>query len=156
MVAALPRYYLDTSVLNYVFATHIPEHRDASVALLDKARAGRVQGYISDIVLGELARAPEQKRVELEDLISSSNLGILDTTERAVHLAQKYLEEGIFPGRYINDALHVAIAVVNSLDCVISWNFRHIVRPTTRRRVNSANRLLGYPEIEIASPEEVL
>jgi predicted nucleic acid-binding protein len=142
--------------LNYAFATHIPEHREASVALLDKARAGRVHGYISDVVLGEVARAPAQKRAELENLISASNLGILDTTERAVHLAQKYIDEGIFPGRYVNDALHVAVAVVNNLDCVISWNFRHIVRPTTRRRVNAANRLLGYPEIEIASPEEVL
>lgn len=48
------------------------------------------------------------------------------------------------------------LLVVNALDCVVSWNFRDIVRPITRRLVNRVNATVGYGEIEIASPEEVV
>lgn len=55
----------------------------------------------------------------------------------------------------MNDALHLAAAVVHEFDVVISWNFEHLVKLKTRQAVNGLNRLLGYREIEIVSPEEV-
>jgi hypothetical protein len=43
-----------------------------------------------------------------------------------------------------------------SVDAVVSWNFRDIVNIRTRRAVHSVNLRLGYPLIEIVSPEEVV
>jgi predicted nucleic acid-binding protein len=147
---------LDTSVLNFAFETEAVEHRDASLALFDKVRSGSIEAYVSDVVLREISRAPTVRRAQLQRLVGDIKPSVLELTEPAQDLAEKYLEEGIIPRRYEDDARHVAIAVVNGLDCVISWNFRHLVRPATRRRINAVNRLLGYPEIDIVSPEEVL
>jgi hypothetical protein len=42
------------------------------------------------------------------------------------------------------------------MDAIISWNFRHIVKLKTKVEVNGVNKLLGYKEVEICSPEEVI
>jgi hypothetical protein len=51
---------------------------------------------------------------------------------------------------------HLAVATVNGVDAVISWNFRDIVNIRTRRAVHSINLRLGLPLIEIVSQEEVV
>ncbi len=151
-----PRYYLDTSVLNFAFEADAVVYRDASLDLLEEIRSGSIEAYVSDVVIREVSRAPAVRRAQLRQLINQLKPEILELTDSAQELAEKYIAEGIIPRRYVDDARHVAVAVVNGLDCVISWNFRHLVRPATRRRVNAVNRLLGYGEIDIASPEEVL
>lgn len=55
-----------------------------------------------------------------------------------------------------DDALHIACASVNDLDAIISWNFEHIVKLKTKREVVGINVLLGYKEIGIYSPWEVV
>lgn len=46
--------------------------------------------------------------------------------------------------------------MINGIEAIVSWNFEHIVKLKTRVMVNGVNRLLGYHEIEICSPEEVV
>jgi len=65
------------------------------------------------------------------------------------------MEGGVVPVRFRDDAVHIAVAVVNDLDVVVSWNLEHMVKLRTRTRVNAINRLNGYKEIEICTPEEV-
>jgi hypothetical protein len=74
----------------------------------------------------------------------------------AVALADRYVETGVIPPSAATDALHMAIAAVEELNVVVSLNMRHIVRLKTRTGVNGINRLEGYRDIEIATPEEVL
>ena len=45
---------------------------------------------------------------------------------------------------------------MHELGVLVSWNFEHLVKLKTRVGVNGLNRLLGYREIEIVSPEEVV
>jgi hypothetical protein len=76
--------------------------------------------------------------------------------EEAENLADRYVEAHLIPDRYRNDAVHLAIAVVHDYDAVVSWNFEHMVKLKTRLGVNGLNKMLGYREIEIVSPEEVV
>ncbi len=76
-------------------------------------------------------------------------------TKEADTLSKEYLKEEIIPERYSTDALHIAIAVVNSMDVIISWNMSHIVRLKTIKGVNEINKKLNYPQIFINTPEEV-
>ena len=80
----------------------------------------------------------------------------LEITEEIKMLANKYIEQGIIPLKYEDDALHIAIASVNGLDIIVSWNFKHIVKAKTKREVAGINLLLGYKEIDIYSPWEVV
>ena len=54
-----------------------------------------------------------------------------------------------------SDANHVAVAVVNGIQYLASWNFRHLVKIATRRLVNLVNALVGYGQIEIVAPPEL-
>ena len=59
------------------------------------------------------------------------------------------------PEKYISDAEHVSVATVNRMDYVCSWNFRHLVKVSTRREVNLVNALQGYGPVEIIAPPEL-
>lgn len=76
----------------------------------------------------EIGRAPKEKLDKLINLINSLDLEELETNQEIQELAKRYLQEGIIPKQYEDDALHIAIASVNNLDAVVSWNFTHIVR----------------------------
>jgi hypothetical protein len=49
----------------------------------------------------------------------------------------------------------VAVATVARVDALVSWNFKHPVNLKTRRAIHATNLRLGYPLIDIVSPEEV-
>lgn len=96
------------------------------------------------------------KRVQLEDLLKKTTPFLLRVDSEVERLADCYIKERIIPEKYRGDALHIAAAVVNRIEVIISWNFEHIVKLKTRIMVNGINKLQGYPGIEICSPEEVV
>ena len=84
-----------------------------------------------------------------------SGFEFLGIPEEVKNLADEYVRRTIFPEHYKTDAIHVAVAVVNDIDFLISWNFKHLVKVKTRRMVNLVNVVLGYPAIEIIAPPEL-
>jgi len=58
--------------------------------------------------------------------------------------------------RHIADAQHIAIASVERVDILVSWNFQQIVNLDRIRAFNSINLKEGYPILEIRSPREVI
>jgi predicted nucleic acid-binding protein len=154
-----PRIYLDTSVWNFVLVEDVPERherRELTRQLFDQIRDGDYEPYISVVVLDEMAAAPEPRRSELYDLVDELSPVVLELTPEVLALSKEYIQQGTIPAKYGNDALHIAVAVTNDLDLLLSWNFAHIVKLKTRRVVSATSRLLGYKEIEICSPEEVV
>ena len=71
-------------------------------------------------------------------------------------LSGEYVKQGAVPEKYPEDAYHIAVAVVNDLDIVPSWNFRHIVRRKTKDIVNMVNTMQNQRHIEITTPGELL
>lgn len=51
--------------------------------------------------------------------------------------------------------LHIALATVASVDVVVSWNFRHIVRLDKIQLFNGVNIERGYRTLAVYSPREV-
>lgn len=150
------RIYLDTSVLNFAMGGAEPHHVAATQTMFRQLQTGIFTGYVSAVVIQEILAAPEPKRGELAQLVETHKLGVLELEAAAESLAQRYMEHRLVPRRYENDARHIAVAVANNLDAVVSWNFRHMVNVKTRLAVNGINRLEGYHEIEIVTPEEVI
>ena len=58
--------------------------------------------------------------------------------------------------KHVADAQHIAIASVERVDVLVSWNFQQIVNLNSIRAFNAVNLKLGYPILEIRSPREVL
>ena len=66
------------------------------------------------------------------------------------------VSEGALPQKSIADASHIAAASVNTLDMIISLNFRHIVKERTIEMTGAINTLLGYKPMKIKTPMEVI
>lgn len=150
------KYYLDTTIFNFVFAEGDAEKKDITLKLFKDLSLIAEGIYISYEVIREISRAPEPRKSQLEGLLRETNPLLLEVDIEAEKLAERYVKEGIIPERYRSDALHIAVAVTNEIEVIVSWNFEHIVKLKTRVMVNGVNRLLGYHEIEICSPEEVI
>lgn len=119
------RVYLDTSVIGGYFDE---EFEKETKDFFDRIFNNDFLVYFSEVSEAELALAPE---------------------------FVKKLKEKILGKASLDDAYHIAIATVNRLDLLVSWNFKHIVNYDKIRLFNSVNLKLGYPVIEIRSPKDL-
>ncbi len=153
------KLYLDTSIINFAIATQqVEKEKGITLKLLNQIVQGKFEGYISDIVLQEIQKTPDETKRQalLNEIQARSSLQNILSNNRAETLAEKYISEGIIPVRYRDDALHIAVATVYNLDVIVSWNFEHLVKTKTRREVQGINTLMGYRFIDIATPTEVI
>lgn len=112
--------------------------------------------FTSVVTLEELDRAPREAKGELLALVEEYGMRILARTDPAINLARIYVERGMVPARFKPDAEHIAIASINGVDVIVSWNLEHIVKLKTKLMVKEINREQGYPIPDIVRPDEVL
>lgn len=147
-----PRIYIDTSVIGGCFDNEFEKY---SNQLFEEFISGEKRLVISDLVLFELEGAPENVK-EVLNKVTEDNIEYVFINEESVSLANAYLKEGVIAENSLSDARHIAIATVEKVDVLVSWNFKHIVNLNRIHLINSVNLKLGYPMLEIRSPMEVL
>ena len=145
--------YLDTSVPSAYYDERAKERQEATIKFW-KEVLPTYKVYISEITVEELNNTKDKTlQRKFKKLIEPFD--VLKANEKIRHLARAYIAHEVFPEKYIDDALHVAIASFNQISYIVSWNFEHLVKVKTRRVVNSVNILEGFREIEIVSPQEL-
>lgn len=149
------RLYLETSALGAVLDQEDTRRVAVTRLLLEAVADGVHEGVISNVVQEELEQGPVDLRRAILQAVSriEFELAAEDTESRA--LFAEYMAARIVPARYQNDLRHVAVPTIARVDALVSWNFRHLVNVRTRRAVHAVNVRLGYPLIDIVSPEEV-
>jgi len=150
------RLYLDTSIIGALSDVEIPQRIKSSRILIKSIVQGIHKGVISNIVLEEIERCPEELKERLLNEIRNVPFQIIAEDESSADLLEIYDKEGFIRKGARLDLRHLAVATVHGVDAVVSWNFRDIVNIRTRRAVHSINLRLGFPLIEIISPEEVV
>jgi len=146
------KLYIDTSVFGGYYDK---EFQLWTRKLIDLILDGEFIAVVSDITLAELETAPQNVR-DLADRIISENAELVIAGKSSKELAEKYLKEKIVTKKYRADALHIAVATINKVDVLTSWNFKHIVNLNRIRQYNSVNLKYGYAMIEIRSPMEIV
>jgi len=146
------RIYIDTSVIGGCLDK---EFQNTSRQLIDRFKQGEMVIVISELTTLELKDAPQEVRDIVRE-IPEKNIEYVELTEEAVNLARKYIAEEVIGEGKLVDAEHIAIATINRVDVLVSWNFRHIVNLQRIRGYNSVNLKYGYPLLEIRSPLEVI
>jgi predicted nucleic acid-binding protein len=146
------KLYIDTSVFGCYFEV---EFELWTRKLFDQVIDGKFTAVVSDITLTELQGAPKEVRHLVEKVISE-NAEFVIANDEANELSDRYLKEKIVTTKFRADALHIAIATVQKVDVLTSWNFAHIVNLNRIRLYNSVNLKYGYSLIEIRSPREVI
>jgi predicted nucleic acid-binding protein len=155
------RIYLDTSVINFVFADDAPEKRDATRDFF--ARYVATQHYdvaVSAVVLAEIERTADiTHRQELLGVVAEYGIKELavDPLDEVTTLADAYIEQGVLPAKSYDDALHVALCTVNEIDVLLSWNYTHLANVNKERRILAVNQANGYLyPLRIVTPLEVM
>jgi len=145
--------YFDTSVVSAYYDARAKERQEATITFW-KNIVPNYKVFISEVTVSELEDTKDGAlKNRFKNLIKDMSILKLDNKSRA--LANAYINHGVFPEKYIDDALHVAIASYHDIYYLISWNFEHLVKVKTRKTVNLVNIIEGYKEIEIISPQEL-
>ncbi|NQT69869.1 MAG: type II toxin-antitoxin system VapC family toxin [Desulfobacteraceae bacterium] len=114
----------------------------------------KYETYISAIVYEEAGKGdPDQAQMRLSAIEA---FPMIDIDDDARFLAEKIIAGRGIPADYPEDALHVAVAAVNGMDVVVTWNFAHLNNPFTRRAIRRIVELEGYVCPEICSPQELI
>jgi predicted nucleic acid-binding protein len=147
----LTRIYLDTSVVSALFDDRTPERLGQTKQAWELFPNYEV--CISNLVRDELSNVKDELKEEFMDTIKGFT--VLEVTDEVFELANVYVEKGIFPEKYLDDAIHVAIASLNNTGILLSWNFTHLVKIKTRHMVADVNNERYLLTIEIISPPEL-
>ena len=153
------KLYIETSVVSYLAARPsrdllIAARQEATAEFWSKLHSSGFTGHVSTLVHQEARQGdPEQAR-KRTDAISS--LVVLDIDQEAQALAEQILAAKAVPSEYPDDALHMAVAAVNGMDVLITWNFAHLNNPIARIKIRQIVEDNGYQCPEVCSPEELL
>jgi predicted nucleic acid-binding protein len=146
------RIYIDTSVIGGYFDE---EFKDATRELFKRFENNEITFVVSDLLDLELIGAPKNVR-ELPYKFSVDKFERVELTDEAVILANTYITEKVVGKTSLEDCRHIAIATINKVDVLASWNFKHIVNLDRIKGYNSVNYRLGYPMLEIRSPKDLI
>lgn len=148
------KLYLDTSIPNFLFVEDADDKRKITEMLFRPEIRSQYEFYISAVVTGEIMRASFEKQQRILGAIDG--IAALEFSKEAETLALAYLKALALPKSSYEDAQHVAVATINNLDAVVSWNFKHLVNLRRIKLINLVNEEMGYKHIEIISPQEVI
>jgi hypothetical protein len=151
----ISKVYIETTMFNYYFDIEREAH-PYTVRFFEEIKAGHYDPYTSRYVINELELAPEPKKTMMLKLINEYSIKIIEAQDAAIQLAQVYIAEGVIPGKYQMDSLHIAITAVMNLDFIVSLNFAHIVKRKTIEMTELINFREGYKRVGIYSPMEVV
>ena len=140
------KIYLDTSVINFLFADDVPEFKKITDDFFENyIKKEKYLVYISDVVIREIEKKKDiTQKTRLLEVVKKYALRILTLNEESDKLAKIYIKEKIIPARKIEDAQHIAISTCNQIDILLSWNFKHLANIQKQIDVKIVNEREGY------------
>jgi hypothetical protein len=152
------KVYIETSVISYLTAK---PSRDLIIAGHQritqdwwKYAKPKFECYISQIVIEEISmgdsNAAAKRLYAVEDILNLEFTPLID------NLARKYMNLFGIPEKAKLDAYHLAFAVVNKIDILLSWNCKHIANAliNIKLRDYNSNNSLFVPFL--CTPQELL
>jgi len=110
--------------------------------------------YISQFVLDEVAVGdPDAARRRMDIL---AELNELEISDDAIRLTERLLHEGVVPPKAATDAAHIAIAAVNEMDFLLTWNCKHIANARILKKIYFVCETAGYSCPLICTPAELM
>ena len=147
------KLYLDTSIPSAYFDNSKPIRQLVTQKWFELETVN-FDLFTSVITIQEIERIKNEiKKQNIKDLIVDYNIEILDLNEKSKLLAEEYIRKGAIPKTEPEDSLHIAIAVINQINYLASWNFKHIVNINPIRKIHEINIKNGLNIIEIGSLE---
>ena len=153
-----PTAYLETSIIGYLASRPSRDLVTAANQQLthdwwDDHRE-QYDLYVSEAVIVECSAGDPQAAQERLDAIS--DIPILDVTEDAENLADELVKQVPLPENADVDALHIAIATVNGIDYLRTWNCAHIANAALQQQIEAICRSAGFDPPTICTPQQLM
>lgn len=155
------KLYIETSVWNQLEHDDRPEWRETAVKFIAALSRNLYEPFISDVVIREIEATRNsvlQKR--LVGHINAINPAVLQTDEETETLTDLYMKSEFAATdsiRVYNDCSHVAIATVNDIRRIVSFNCKHLVNDKRIDAFNAINFKNGYEcVIDITTPHRFI
>lgn len=155
---AMETVYIETTIISYLVSK---PNRDIIVAANQQMtmdwwvlRRNAFQCFISSVVIEEIEAGDPmaaEKRMREIDTFS-----ILKASNTAEHLTKAFIDAGVIPGKAVRDAAHIAIAAVNGIDYLLTWNCKHLANAQIIRKISKTCNDQGYPLPVICTPQELM
>lgn len=153
-----PKIYIETSIPSYLTAkpssdVRVTANRDVTTEWWEVRRPD-FELFISEFVIAEISRGdPEAATRRLEAI---SEISELEATEEVRVLGKALISEGPIPPKAEVDAYHIAIAAVNGMEYLLTWNCTDIANAEMRAKIELVCRKHGYAPPVICTPQELM
>jgi hypothetical protein len=153
-----PKVYLETSVISYLTARPsrdvvVAGHQQATQDFWQRLGSEFVP-FVSVLVIKEASQGDSS--LAAKRLSAIEKFPIIKNSDAAEALARKIIHQRGIPEAYPEDALHIALAAMDGMDFLVTWNFKHINNAFTRQLIRQIVETAGYACPELVSPEELL
>ena len=153
-----PKVYLETTIPSYLTARPSRDLVTAAHQQITRewwdTRRHAFDLFVSQMVIDEASAGdPDAAARRLEVL---APLSLLAPRAEGADLAQALIEQVPLPIGAAADALHIAIAVVNGMDYLLTWNCTHIANAVLRSQIETVCRSKGFEVPIICTPDELL
>ena len=150
--------YLETTVIGNIAGRIHPDLAMAARQSVTRrwwdTAPNRYELFVSALVIDECNGG--NPTAASERLAVIGNLPMLDGGADAMSLADALLDGNAVPRSEPRDATHIAIAAVNAIELLATWNFKHILNPATQHIIDAICRNAGYEPATICTPEQLL
>lgn len=152
-----PTVYIETTIPSYLTGWPSRDVVRAGAQQLTHdwwAQRSKYELRISSVVVLECSAGdPTAAAARLASLVG---VPVLDLTPEAESLAGTLVKEVPLPPQAATDALHIAVAAVNGISYLLTWNCTHIANATLRPQIEALCRRSGYTPPVICTPQELL
>ena len=149
--------YIDTSVVSYLTAR---PSRDIVTAVrqIETIEWWTVQSphfalFSSDVTIYEAGQGNEDAANRRLEVLRE--MTILTLNRDALDLAGALLTGGALPEAAADDARHIAVAAVNSIDYILTWNFSHMVNTVAIPIIGEICEQQGYNSPTLTTPNQL-
>ncbi len=150
--------YIETSIPSYLTARPSSDIRAAAWQQITyqwwEDEREKYDIFISELVIAEASEGhPDAANKRLKSL---ENIAELSIDQEMGKLATAIIAGGGIPISSEADALHVAIAAIQRIDYLLTWNCRHINNANMKPIIRKLCEESGYVCPEICTPLELL
>ena len=153
-----PKVYIESSMLSYLAARLSNDLRVAANQSTTiewwETRRPHFDLFVSELVAAEACLGdPEFAQRRLDAIESLPKLAV---TEAVRELAKNLVFGGPIPDTAEMDAYHIAVAAVNGMDYLLTWNCTHIANAALRPRIEEICFQQGFEPPIICTPQELM
>ncbi|MDR0330398.1 MAG: hypothetical protein LBH93_01640 [Chitinispirillales bacterium] len=121
-------------------------------ALWELIKGDGFEVVISEVAIDEINNCGDVKRNKLYACLNMVRYELVGRSIDMYALASRIIDAGILTRKSFDDCCHIALAVLNNCDIIVSWNFKHLVNPKTIREVRAVTVAEGYKDVLICDP----